>query len=45
MTLLVVFYLKSKGMKMNWKSIVLYIVRVIELIMTGAAGGAVSQLL
>ena len=32
-------------MKMNWKSIVLYIVRVIELIMTGAAGGAVSQLL
>lgn len=45
MTLLVVFYLKSKGMKMNWKSIVLYVVRVIELIMTGAAGGAVSQLL
>ena len=32
-------------MKMNWKSIVLYVVRVIELIMTGAAGGAVSQLL
>ena len=45
MTLLVVFYLKSKGMRMNWKSIVLYVVRVIELIMTGAAGGAVSQLL
>ena len=45
MTLLVVFYLKSKGMKMNWKSIVLSVVRVIELIMTGAAGGAVSQLL
>ena len=45
MTLLVVFYLKSKGMKMNWKSIVLCVVRVIELIMTGAAGGAVSQLL
>ena len=45
MTLLVVFSLKSKGVKMNWKSIVLYIVRVIELIMTGAAGGAVSQLL
>lgn len=45
MTLLVVFYLKSKGMKMNWKSIVLYVVRVIELIMTGAAGGAASQLL
>ncbi len=32
-------------MKMNWKSIVLYVVRVIELIMTGAAGGAASQLL
>ena len=44
MTLLVVFYLKSKGMKMNWKSIVLYVIRVIELVLTGAAGGAASQL-
>ena len=32
-------------MKNNWKSIVLYIVRVIEMIITGAAGGAASSLL
>ena len=32
-------------MKNNWKSIVLYIIRVIELIVTGAAGGAASSLL
>lgn len=32
-------------MNKNWKSIVLYIVRVIELVLTGAAGGAVSNLL
>lgn len=32
-------------MNKNWKSIVLYIIRVIELVLTGAAGGAVSNLL
>ena len=32
-------------MKMNWKTIVLYVIRVIELILTGAAGGAVTTLL
>lgn len=32
-------------MKNNWKSIVLYIIRVIEMIITGAAGGAASSLL
>lgn len=32
-------------MKKNWKSIVLYIIRVIELILSGAAGGAVTTLL
>ena len=37
-------YLKTKGMKKNWKSIVLYVIRVIELILTGAAGGASSQM-
>lgn len=31
-------------MKSNWKSIVLYIIRVIELLLTGAAGGAMTQL-
>ena len=31
-------------MKTNWKSIALYILRIIELIITGAAGGAITQL-
>lgn len=45
MTLLILFYLKTKRMKVNWKNIVLYVIRVIELVLTGAAGGAASQLL
>ena len=32
-------------MKTNWKNIALYVIRVIEMILTGAAGGAASQLL
>ena len=32
-------------MKTNWKSVLLYVIRVIELVLTGAAGGAASQLL
>ena len=32
-------------MKTNWKSVVLYIIRVIEVVITGAAGGAASQML
>lgn len=31
-------------MKANWKTIALYIVRLVELILTGAAGGAITQL-
>ncbi len=31
-------------MKTNWKSIALYILRIVELILTGAAGGAITQL-
>lgn len=27
---------------MNWKKIVIYVIRVIELIVSGAAGGAVA---
>ena len=38
-------YLKTTSMKKDWKSIVLYIIRVIELILSGAAGGAVTTLL
>ena len=31
-------------MKINWKRILLYVLRVIELVITGAAGGAMTQL-
>lgn len=29
-------------MRIKWKNVILYVVRVIELLLTGAAGGAVS---
>lgn len=29
-------------MKKNWKNVLLYIVRIIELLITGAAGGALG---
>ena len=45
MQLIIFIYLKTKRMKNNWKSIVLYIIRVIEMIITGAAGGAATSLL
>ena len=31
-------------MKINWKRVALYVLRVIELNITGAAGGAMKQL-
>lgn len=31
-------------MKINWKKVALYVLRVIEMIVTGAAGGAITQL-
>ena len=30
-------------MKMNWKNILLYIVKLVELLITGAAGGAIGN--
>ena len=44
MKLIMFIYLKTTSMKKDWKSIVLYVIRVIELILTGAAGGAASQM-
>ena len=44
MKFIVYIYLKTTSMKTNWKSILLYIVRVIELIITGAAGGTIANL-
>ena len=29
--------------KTNWKSVLLYIIRIVELVITGAAGGATSS--
>lgn len=30
-------------MRINWKRVALYVLRVIELVITGAAGGAMTQ--
>lgn len=44
MKLILLMYLKTTSMKIDWKRVALYVLRVIELIVTGAAGGAVTQL-
>ena len=44
MKLILLMYLKTTSMKINWKRIALYVLRVIELIVTGAAGGAMTQM-
>lgn len=43
MELLIVILLKTKcNMKKNWKTVLLYVVRLIELLLTGAAGGMIG---
>ena len=44
MKFILLMYLKTTSMKINWKRVALYVLRVIELIVTGAAGGAMTQL-
>ena len=44
MKLIMFIYLKTSTMKVNWKQIALYILRIVELVITGAAGGAMTQL-
>ena len=44
MNLILLMYLKTTSMKINWKRVALYVLRVIEMIVTGAAGGAMTQL-
>ena len=44
MKFILLIYLKTTRMKINWKRIMLYVLRVIELVITGAAGGAMTQL-
>ena len=31
-------------MKVNWKRVALYVLRIIEMVITSAAGGAITQL-
>ena len=44
MKLILFIYLKTTTMKVNWKKVALYVLRIIELVITGAAGGAMTQL-
>ena len=44
MKFILFIYLKTTSMKMNWKQLPLYVLRIIELVITGAAGGAITQL-
>ena len=44
MKLIMFIYLKTTTMKVNWKQLALYVLRFIELLITGAAGGANTQL-
>lgn len=41
---LLIIYLRT-SMKTNWKSVLLYIIRIVELVITGGAGGAASGLI
>ena len=43
MRLLILIYFQTKRMKKNWKNILLYVVRFIELLVSGAAGGALGS--
>ena len=44
MKFIMFIYLKTSSMKVNWKQVALYILRIVELVITGAAGGAMTQL-
>jgi hypothetical protein len=44
MKLILFIYLKTSRMKVNWKRVALYVLRIIEMVITGAAGGAITQL-
>ena len=44
MKLILFIYLKTTTIKVNWKKVALYVLRIIELVITGAAGGSIAQL-
>ena len=43
MKLILFIYLKTTSMKTKWKKILAYIIRIVELLITGAAGGAMMN--
>lgn len=44
MKFILFIYLKTSRMKVNWKRVALYVLRIIEMVITVAAGGAITQL-
>ena len=44
MKLIMFIYLKTTTMKVTWNQLARYVLRFIELLITGAAGGAITQL-
>lgn len=44
MKFILFIYLKTSRMKVNWKRVALYVLRIIEMVITGAAGGAITKL-
>lgn len=44
MKFILFIYLKTSRMKVNWKRVALYVLGIIEMVITGAAGGAITQL-
>ena len=44
MKLVFFIYVTTTTMKVNWKKVALYVLRIIELVITGAAGGSIAQL-
>lgn len=44
MKFILFIYLKTSRMKVNWKRVALYVLRIIEMVITGATGGAITQL-
>lgn len=44
MKFILFIYFKTSRMKVNWKRVALYVLRIIEMVITGAAGGAITQL-
>ena len=43
MKLILFIYLKTTTMKPNWKKVLTYLIRLVELLITGAAGGAMMN--